>query len=177
MITLLLGPMFSGKTTLLLDYERRFRIANRNVLIIKYSHDNRYSQTTVVSHNGIHSKSSLVNADHLLHISPDLFANVNAILIDEGQFFPDLRAFCEMHVTTTIVVSGLSGDYQQRPFAPINDIIPFADSIVFCNSICTKCGENAPFTVRLSNEAQQTIIGGSELYEPRCRAHLYAQSA
>jgi len=49
MIELILGPMFSGKSSELLRKVRRFEIAKKRCLVINYTHDNRYSSEEVMS--------------------------------------------------------------------------------------------------------------------------------
>ena len=46
-VQLILGPMFSGKSTELLRRVRRYRIAGHSCLVVKYAHDNRYSEDKV----------------------------------------------------------------------------------------------------------------------------------
>jgi thymidine kinase len=170
MITLLMGPMFSGKTTLLLGYERRFRIAKHQVLLIKYGEDNRYSKTNIVSHDGVSSSNEVYNTMKLLEVPDETVQSFGAILIDEGQFFEDLPEFCERYAhTKQIVISGLSGDYQRRPFSSIAAIIPMSDKVYHCKGICTQCGADAPYSKRITDESDQKVIGGVDKYQPRCR--------
>jgi thymidine kinase len=53
-ISIIMGPMFSGKTTELLRRVRRHSVARNNVLIIKHGRDTRYSPTSVMTHEGDH---------------------------------------------------------------------------------------------------------------------------
>jgi thymidine kinase len=50
-IEVIFGPMFSGKTTELLRRIRRFSLAQRTCLVVKYSKDTRYSQDGVSTHD------------------------------------------------------------------------------------------------------------------------------
>lgn len=50
-IQLIFGPMFSGKTTELLRRIKRFSIARRRCLVIKYAKDTRYSEDGVSTHD------------------------------------------------------------------------------------------------------------------------------
>jgi thymidine kinase len=168
MITLVFGPMFSGKTTYLLAWERRFLIAKKRVLIVKWEGDRRYSDTQVLTHDGQANQGKVINAERLSEIDRDLIDNVDAVLIDEGQFFPDLGEWCRAHNDKTIVIAGLSGDYKQEPFRSIVDVMSLCDNIVHIKSICSKCGADAAFTVRLSEEKEQTVVGSSDKYQPRC---------
>ena len=176
MLTLILGPMFSGKTTQLLVFERSFLLGKRILLSIKYDQDTRYSESLIVTHDGKTNQSVPLKASKLKDLSGSCWKHKQAIIIDEAQFFPDLRWFCEQvwnhQPDTHIVVAGLSGDYKQQGFQPILDILSFADEIIPLRSICTQCGCPAPFTVRLTKETDQTVIGADDKYQPRCKNHL-----
>ncbi len=50
-IQIIFGPMFSGKTTELLRRIRRFTIANRTCLVVKYKKDTRYSEDNMSTHD------------------------------------------------------------------------------------------------------------------------------
>ena len=173
MITLIFGPMFSGKTTYLLSYERRFLLAKKQVLIIKWSNDNRYSENNIVTHDGQTNSCQVLNVNVLMEIPTETLEKFDCVLIDEGQFFPDLREFCMQYTTTKhIVIAGLSGDYKQQCFESIASVISIADQIQHVKSICSQCGNDAPFTSRLTSETEQTVIGSSDKYQPRCRKCL-----
>jgi len=175
MITLVIGPMFSGKTTELLAYERRFLYAKRKLIIVKWSKDNRYSETQVISHDGHKSKVTVYSVHQLSDLDEQIIENCDAVLIDEGQFFADLGAWCQQHSKSKqIVIAGLSGDYKQQPFQPIIDVMAQADNIIHCKSICSNCGNDAPFTIRLTADTQQMLVGSADMYQPRCRACIHA---
>ena len=181
MITLVIGPMFGGKTSYLLAYERRFQIAKLRTLMIKWTNDTRYSEHQIVSHNGESNKGDVISVHTLSEIDVETINKYDAFLIDEGQFFEDLGAWCKLQTVrkvhperqVQIVISGLNGDYKQQPFQPIVDVIGQADHIIHVKSICTTCSADAPFTVRLSSDKAQTIVGGVEMYQPRCRNCLH----
>lgn len=48
-MTLIFGPMFSGKSSELQRMVRRFEISKKNCLIINFAMDSRYSDEDVVS--------------------------------------------------------------------------------------------------------------------------------
>jgi thymidine kinase len=175
MLTLIIGPMFSGKTTRLLTFERSFLLGGRSILSIKFDQDTRYSAFNIVTHDGHKNKILPILVSQLMEIDSSLWKNKQAIIIDEGQFFPDLRIFCEQvlfcNPSIHIVIAGLSGDFQKQGFKPIQDILAFADEIIPLQSVCVKCGSPAPFSVRLTSETDQTLIGADDKYQPMCRLH------
>ncbi len=50
-ISLIFGPMFSGKSTELLRRVRRYSVANHRCLLIKYKADTRYSDENLSTHD------------------------------------------------------------------------------------------------------------------------------
>lgn len=50
-IQVIFGPMFSGKSTELLRRIRRYNVANRKCLVIKYRADKRYSDSDMATHD------------------------------------------------------------------------------------------------------------------------------
>ena len=52
-LELVIGPMFSGKTTKMLHRIRRHGFANRKVLLVKYCKDERYSVGKVATHDNV----------------------------------------------------------------------------------------------------------------------------
>jgi len=168
MITLILGPMFASKSTALLAWERRSKFAKRSVIAFKHAIDTRYSRSgSIVTHDGHALQHAVVTDTLMKHL--EVASQHDVILIDEGQFFSDLQEFCvacgdEKH----IVVAALSGDFQRRPFQPVLPIIAMADKIEHLCATCVKCGGDAAFSARISEETAQTVVGGTDKYEPRC---------
>ena len=74
-----------------------------------------------------------------------------------------------------VIVCGLSGDYKNRSFGQILDLIPLCENVTYLKALCQDCkdGTLASFTKRISQDSTQIIIGGTELYKPVCRFHHY----
>lgn len=168
MIFLVLGPMFASKSTYLLAWERRSKFAKRSVLSFKHEIDKRYSdKDEIVTHDGATIKN-VISCSSLMDKIEEA-KKFDVILIDEGQFFNDIAQFCmAIPKSTTIVISALSGDYKRQMFKPIIDLLPLADKIEHLLATCVKCGEDASFTARTTTETEQTVVGTSDKYEPRC---------
>jgi len=170
-ITLLTGCMFSCKTTTLLANARKYRLAKKKVVLIKYAGDTR--SIDIRSHDQI-SDTSTFTTDSLTHL---LTVQCDVILIDEGQFFPDLAQTCDIWAKQGkhIIISALNGTYERKPFPAISELIPYVDSIVHLSAVCTICGADAHFS-HLKNAGKTDehgfIIGGAEQYEARCRRCL-----
>jgi thymidine kinase len=166
MLTLIIGPMFAGKTCTLLNYERRFNITKKPYIIVTHKSDARYSTSNLTSHDGNSSLKNIINIEHLLDIKID--EGIQGIIIDEGQFFNDLEQFCIKYKNKDIIVAGLSGDYKQEGFQNILTLVSKADKIIHITSICSVCGKDAAFTKRVIESEERILVGSNECYEPRC---------
>ncbi len=163
--------MFSGKSTELIRMVRRFRIIGKDVMVVNHLIDNRYSdKDDVVSHSG--QGISGIKVSKLSEL--DLTKKPEVIAIDEAQFFEDLTEKV-MHFVEdlgiNVIVAGLSGDYQRKPFGRILELVPKCDHMVFTQAYCSSCndGTHAVFTKRLVDEGGQTLVGDNTKYTAVCR--------
>jgi thymidine kinase len=86
-IELILGPMFSGKSTELQRRIRRFTIAKKSCTVVKYRFDTRYAEDEMATHD-----KHLIKALPAIRLQ-DIYTQLTdyeVIGIDEGQFFPDV---------------------------------------------------------------------------------------
>lgn len=174
-LELFIGPMFSGKSTELIRRIRLLKKINKNVLVLKPIIDTRYFCDKITSHNYESVECKTLN--RLSEISDSEISQYHTVVIDEGQFFPDLKNTITKWVESyniNIIVGGLDGDFQKKPIGEILDLIPIADSCVKLNSLCNCCndGTEAPFTFRLVCSDDKVLVGGSESYIPVCRKHF-----
>ena len=192
MLTVICGPMFSGKTAELIRLVRRDQIGGRRVQLFKFAHDARDAdKETMASMDGMQMKAIPVSS------SADIFNSLdrscNDVVIDEVQFFDDgvvdvIRALIDSRVF--VKVAGLTLDFRGDafPFAAgsrtMADLLVMADSIVQLSAVCTAvrsdyrvCGNTASRTQRLIDgkpapyNSPVHIIGAAELYEARCVKH------
>lgn len=174
-IRIILGCMFSGKTTELIREFREWSSINKKPLCINFIDDNRYGNTFNNMYNHNEMSIECIKVSCLAEVPQSLIDSAEIILINEGQFFSDLvdhcRSWCD-DFNKNIIVSGLDGDYMRKPFGKILDLIPYADHVEKLNAFCQKCknGKRAPFTYRKSNETEQIIIDGANSYEALCRS-------
>jgi thymidine kinase len=179
---IVLGPMFAGKSTYLINTIENLKKSNdiEDILIINHGSDKRYSNDSVIcTHDNVKMPSLSLNKleDIFNIIDNDIFNKKKYIFIDEGQFFNDLYNTVKtllLHHNKTIYISGLDGDYKQIPFydSRILDLIPLATTITKLTSICFECKGIAPFTKRIINSGEQILVGGSDSYKPVCLNHL-----
>jgi len=84
MLELIIGPMFSGKSSELIRKIRLAKTINKKVLVIKPLIDNRYDNTKIVSHSLEAENCETVEKLEMLN---DKIIDYDLIIIDEGQFF------------------------------------------------------------------------------------------
>jgi thymidine kinase len=169
-LELIVGPMFSGKTSKLLDIYKQCKFCNMRVIIVNHEIDKRYHDTMVSSHDKV--LAPCIQSAHLSDIKDDLIAKYDVILINEGQFFGDLYSVVLelLQNKKKIYICGLDGDFSRKKFGCILDLIPMCDKITKLSSLCSKCkdGTAGIFSMRLTDSKDQTMVG-SDSYIPVCR--------
>jgi thymidine kinase len=173
-LDLIIGPMFSGKSTELIRRIRLLESIKKSILVIKPQIDSRYTHDKLTSHNYETAECLVLN--RLDQISDPVVKSYSTVIIDEGQFFPDLFDTIVRWIENypvNVIVGGLDGDFQKQPIGSILNLIPYSDSCVKYNGLCHKCqdGTEAPFTFRINNSTEKVLIGGAESYIPLCRTH------
>jgi len=190
-LEIILGSMYTGKSTRLVEIYKQCQFCNISVAVINHSIDNRYDDMLLSTHDKI--KIPCIKTDKLMDIYEedinielplDKFVSINrlsdkfkintseVILINEGQFFSDLHEFVNklLDKGKKIYVCGLDGDFERKKFGQMLEIIPLCDKIYKLTSLCSLCknGNKGIFSMRLTNEKEQTVVG-SENYIPVCR--------
>jgi thymidine kinase len=177
-LELFIGPMFSGKTSKLIELYKQYKFCNIPVLVINHSIDNRYTDSTNTNKTNnmvelsSHDKITIpcLQTEKLLDIEVNFETNI--ILINEGQFFTDLYQFTILMLeqNKTIYISGLDGDFKRQKFGEILDLIPLCDKVTKMQSLCSLCKNGCPgiFSLRLTKDIEQTLIG-IDNYIPVCR--------
>lgn len=172
-LDVIIGPMFSGKSTRILQLVSRYASIDTRCVVIKPRVDNRYAPQMVVTHDK--GSTPCIVADRLMDIYPEMLEHARVIIVEEAQFFPDLVSFVTHQLYTKekrVYVVGLSGDSECRPFGHVLACIPMADRVELLKALCRRCvdGTEASFTHRMAGAPdQQILIGGEERYQALCR--------
>ena len=177
-LKIILGPMTSGKTTELIKEYNRHLAGGFNCCFINHSTDDRYgsgnSKTSTHNKSVVNNTFSCEKLDYLMLDEPERIDPFDVFFINEGQFFQDLKFYVDYLVNRKnkkVYVCGLDGDFRREKFGTLLDIIPICDDIIKLKALCIKCKKSeAIFTHRLTNEKEQTIVGGSESYCALCRS-------
>ncbi len=162
-LELIYGCMFAGKTTELI---RRLAAAPDSVAV-KPRSDTR-SRARLATHTGSTLAATEIADATVLTSLP------NAVIgIDEAHFFgapltPIVRDLASRG--RRVIVAGVHLDHRGEPFDPFPQLLPIADEAVQLFAPCALCGEPAIHSHRKQNSASQgrIVVGGADLYEPRC---------
>jgi thymidine kinase len=181
-LVLCIGPMFSGKTTLL--HNTYFNILNNNnipYLIINHINDTRNTSQFLSSHNNdVNGKVSCLKLNCLFDKTIDQFIQTNdkmIILIDESQFFNDIdqfifNCFNIKDKNIFILCFGINSNFRRENIGKINLLLPYASNIIILSGKCTKCGDYSYCSYynlhETSDKNTDIIVGGSDKYIPLC---------
>ena len=178
-LEIVLGPMFSGKSSYALSFIRRQEVIGKKIVVIKPDIDQRYSNKNVlVTHDQEMVPCILWKTYKPLCETSDIL-EANCIVVEEAQFFRGLHSFIKHMMENYkkhILIVGLDGDRMQKPFGEILDCIPWATSLKKLHALCCECSDGTPahYTAskRFFETEEQVSVGGLEKYSAVCLKHL-----
>jgi len=177
-VEVICGSMFCGKTDELIRRLRRATIARQKVQVFKPAIDNRYDVLKVASHAGsVFEAQPIQKARDILE---KLEKDTTVVGVDEAQFLdeeivPIVEELADKGVR--VILAGLDLNFKGEPFGMMPVLMARAEQVDKLQAICMVCGEPASRTQRLVNGKPAhfndpvIIVGASEMYEARCRAH------
>lgn len=171
-LQLIIGPMYSGKTSEIIQLHKEYSFCNIKCCVINYAEDKRYSNDMLSTHDKNMIKcNNIINLDDFL--TEELINSYDVFLINEGQFFKNLKINILKLVEDykkNVHVCGLDGDFKRNGFGEILELIPLCDDILKKKAFCSICknGTEALFSKRLVNSDNIKLIG-SDIYKPLCR--------
>lgn len=151
-------------------------------MIVKPSWDHRYrdanSTGELVSHDGERLAAReaadsnevlrVLNEENVLH---DTTAKT-MVVIDEAHFFGESLIPVVLDLVSrgvNVVVAGVELDHRGTPFEPFPALLAHADEVVKLASRCQVCNSSARHSQRMKGGDGRIEVGGSEMYEARCR--------
>lgn len=174
-VTIIVGPMFASKSTELIRRLDRALLAKKETMLFKPQIDNRYSDTSVVSHDGLSFPATVVAS--YKDIYDEVPETVEVVGFDEIQFF-DAEVWRVVDALAAdgkdVFVAGLSTDFMGNPFETTARVAMIADAVKKLTAVCVPCGADAVWTQLVVDGTEITDgdriqVGGTEAYEPRCR--------
>jgi thymidine kinase len=193
-LEIIIGTMFSGKTSYLLHKISQMIELDLRVLYINIDLDNR-SDKNYSTHNvflditdckkkdKIEKNLTMIKVGNLMHVLPETFVEYDVIMIDEAHFFKELVLFTKILLENkkNIFIGSLIADYMGNKFGNALELIPICNNIVKLDSYCVECSKKkiynkAVFSKRICGkdvEGSKVVdIGGADKYIPVCREHF-----
>lgn len=177
-LQIIMGPMFSGKTTELINIynETCKKYGNHKCIALNYALDIRYGNNQIISHDSLSIPSNSIlkledyfeNNDNLVNIS-----NASFIFINEAQFFDDLTYYVlnmkDIH-NKHLILCGLDYDFERKKFGQLLDLNIHANKIIYLQGKCNtpNCNYLSKYTHRVTQNKEQILIGSQE-YVPLCK--------
>jgi thymidine kinase len=183
-LDIIIGPMFSGKTTELLRRLTNASSVGMSTLYINNVIDNRNEHDVFSTHNSqIKSNLSdgnkllkMISVDDLKMVDDNYVKGFDVIGVDECQFFKVLIPILEwVKLGKRVIAVSLDADYESKPFGNILSLIPKCDTVHKLRAYCTHCAKNktlklSSFTHRINtiNHTEKIEVGASDKYESLC---------
>jgi len=177
-IELIIGCMYSGKTSEIIRRIQMYQTLNIPISIYTHLSDTRYAESgNICTHNRNTIQAIPVSKLQNIRNLED-YKKSKIVFIEEAQFFADLYETvleCANSDNKIVIICGLDGDFQMKPFEQIVRLIPCAESVVKLNALCKKCGDGtaASFSKRIVSSQERELVGSDGIYEAVCRRHYY----
>jgi thymidine kinase len=185
-LEIIMGTMFSGKTSYLLNKIALFVELNLKVLYLNIDFDDR-SELQFSTHNPIFNSIDFKKKDKINEnltmtkvrdFSNIIFESYDIIMIDEAHFFEDIIKFTKKLLDNKkhVIIATLIADYKGNKFGKVLDLIPICDEVIRLESYCIECSKQkkinkAIYSKRITKNKESIDIGGSDKYIAVCREH------
>lgn len=179
-LSVIVGPMFSGKTLTLIRYVERLERAGTRFQAFYPAHGERGEPGKIMS-QGVAGQKLTVEATPV-----DAPEEIEAAVADDSPHYVLIdEAHLIEHSTLIAVVdrclkkginvlaAGLDLDHSGEPFNWMPDILALADNVEKLTAVCEheNCDSEATRTGRKEERPERIIIGDDTLYKALCRHH------
>lgn len=173
-LTVIAGPMFSGKTGKLVAMVEVFTRMGHKVLTVKPKLDDRFGGRSELHSHDHHTTQAIVVDGEAPDIIEQKILGTGAdkVIFDEVQFFDRTKMIqIILHLKKRglhVIAAGLLYDYMRRPFGGTPDLLGLADERLELFSICQKCGSLARHSERVGGSKKQVDVGSEDKYIAVC---------
>lgn len=170
-LTVITGPMYSGKTTELLSYIEIYKLGKKKIKVFKPELDTRYGKSVISTHAGDGVDAKPINKAE--EIEKEIENDTQAVFVDEIQFLEEnlvnvVRKLIDKGID--VFCAGLDLSYKQNPFLTTAKLMAIADTVIKKKAVCHVCGEyNATLSYKIAGEDSEIDVGGMEKYIAVCR--------
>ena len=173
-LSIYIGPMFSGKTSKLIELYNKYKNVHKCVMITS-AIDTRTKKTNIWTHDNDTFDGNVIWTNNIMNEINEI-NKYDMIFVNESQFIDDLYEgiiYLTDNLRKQVCISGLDGDFKREPFQNIIKLIPYAEHVEKLFARCEVCSCKASFSKKLSKNNDKIQVGGKELYQPRCREHYH----
>ena len=100
---------------------------------------------------------------------------MDVIFLDEIQFMNSTETIENienfLNAGVDVVCAGLDQDSRGKPWETSSFLLGLSDKVNKIYGFCNVCGFEATKTFRKIEGGDRTIVGASNIYEPRCLKH------
>ncbi len=160
------GPMFGGKTSLMLAAIAREKYRKKKIIAFKPKMDHRYGDSYISTHTGYKLEAVPVSTgDEIIEASVDY----DVVAVDEAFMIDgSAEALKSLFLSgKSIYVASIQLSATGNAFEEIQAMMPWATRIEICTAVCQVTGQDAYYTVRISKPGEEIEVGGAETYQPR----------
>jgi thymidine kinase len=176
MITLICGPMYSGKSTALFQRMERLLYAKKKILLIRPIKDDRgyFTHSNGIDINKLLKKfSETLKVVYWANLSqtPEMLEELSvydAVFVDEYFMIPGISYLCHQN-DFDVYYGGLLATSECKLFDEAIKILPYADKIKKLNGICVDCGSELGNYSFADFEKKEEIVVGDAKYKCLCK--------
>ena len=179
MITLICGPMFSGKSTVLFQRLEKYLFSKKKILLIRAKKDTRgyFTHSNGVDIEKLQEKyKGILDVIYQTKLEQSDVDEIKqkdykAIFIDEFFLIKNSSLFCFLNEpNVNIYFSGLIATSECNLFEETIKILPYCDKIKKLNSVCMNCGSDvANYSFYNKGIKTQKIAVGDREYDCLCQ--------
>ena len=158
--------MFGGKTSLMLAAIAREKYRKKKIIAFKPKMDHRYGDSYISTHTGYKLEAVPVSSGKEIIAASkdhDVIAVDEAFMIDGSA--EALKGL--FRSGKSIYVASIQLSAAGNAFEEIQSMMPWATRIEICTAVCQVTGQDAYYTVRITQPGEEIEVGGAETYQPR----------
>ena len=174
-IAIFFGPMKSGKSLELATFVRKYG-NHMKILVVKPKIDTTANEDEIASRAGL--SVNCLSVGVLSDVAGNIqFSDAQIVVIDECQFFSDLKEFVlKWRHEKSFVLGSLDADDEQKKFGQVWDLIPYARKVKKLTALCEICnnGNLAVATISIAPKMEQIDVDdrANSKYRSVCEKHI-----